>query len=260
MSSAQAGDGQLWRQMYGSWQDWKQLIVEVPLPALLLLLITLWWYMTQYLTPKKPPGPWSWPIVGNLPTISWSKKLPHQTLQDLAAKYGGFMYLRLGMQVITSVYVYHRNLWPYMCRVRGWQLSAIYVVRRFESLEMLLMERWVVISRNLRRNMLVPKEGIEWNSLLPFCGWNRKAWYFHVSMMFLKQVASNFFLNQGSPPSRNLFEIIVLKEVTDEPTFISMYGMWVLYTWSLFLIGQIFSMVLGLNSNFRALCLFKKSS
>ena len=200
MSSAQAGDGQLWRQMYGSWQDWKQLIVEVPLPALLLLLITLWWYMTQYLTPKKPPGPWSWPIVGNLPTISWSKKLPHQTLQDLAAKYGGFMYLRLGMQVITSVYVYHRNLWPYMCRVRGWQLSAIYVVRRFESLEMLLMNRWVVISRNLRKNMLVRKRALRGIHCCHFCDWIRKGWYFQMSMMFLKQVASKFFWSRGHHP------------------------------------------------------------
>ena len=98
MSSAQADEGQVWRQFHGSWQDLKQLIVGVPLPALLLLLVTLlWWSVTQYQAPKKPPGPWSWPIVGNLPTISLSKKLPHQALRDLAAKYGGFMYLRLGM-------------------------------------------------------------------------------------------------------------------------------------------------------------------
>lgn len=110
MSSAQADDDQLRRQFHARWQDWKQLIVEVPLPALLLLLITLWWYVTQYQAPKKPPGPWSWPILGNLPTLSWSKKLPHQTLRDLAAKHGGFMYLRLGMQVVTTVYIYHHNL------------------------------------------------------------------------------------------------------------------------------------------------------
>ena len=115
MSSAQADDGQLWRQFHGSWQDWKQLIMEVPLLALLLLSITLWWYVTQYLAPKKPPGPWPWPIVGNLLNISWSKKLPHQTLQDLAAKYGGFMYLRLGMQVITSVCIYFTKTYVNMC-------------------------------------------------------------------------------------------------------------------------------------------------
>ena len=113
MSGVQAVDNQLWRRFHGSWQDWKQLIVEVPLPALLLLLITvLWWCVTLYQAPKKPPGPWAWPIVGNLPTISLGKKLPHQTLRDLAAKYGGFMYLRLGMQVDTRhcVYIYHYNL------------------------------------------------------------------------------------------------------------------------------------------------------
>ena len=102
MSSAQADEDQWWRQFHGRWQDWNQLIVQVPLPALLVLFITLWWFVTRYQAPKKPPGPWAWPILGNLPTISSSKKLPHQTLRDLAAKYGGFMYLRLGMQVATT--------------------------------------------------------------------------------------------------------------------------------------------------------------
>ena len=167
MSSAQADEDQLWRQFHGRWEDWKQLIVQVPLPALLVLFITLWWSVARYQAPKKPPGPWPWPILGNLPTISSSKKLPHQILRDLAAKYGGFMYLRMGMQVITTVcvYIYHHNLWPYMCRLWGWQLCAFHVVRRFESLEMLLMIRWVVVSWNLRRNMLVIKRelrGIHW--------------------------------------------------------------------------------------------------
>ena len=208
MSSAQVDDGHLWRQFNGSWQDWKQLIVDVPLPALLLLLITLWWYVTQYLAPKKPPGPWSWPILGNLPTLSRSKKLPHQTLRDLAAKYGGLMYLRMGMQFITSVYIYHQNLCveQCMCRAWGWQLSAFYVVRRLNHLKCFWWKGELFISRSLRRNMLVPKEGIERNPLLPFCGWNRIGWYFQISMMFLKQVASNFFLKQGSP-SRNLLKL-----------------------------------------------------
>ena len=69
----------------------------------------------------------------------------------------------------------------------------------------------------------------------------------------LKTSCKQVFLKQGSP-SRYLFEIKVLKEVIDEPTFISMYGMRVLCTCSLFLIGQIFSMALGHNSNFRASC------
>jgi len=40
-----------------------------------------------------PPGPWPWPIVGNFPALG---DLPHRSLQKLAAKYGGLMYLRLG--------------------------------------------------------------------------------------------------------------------------------------------------------------------
>ena len=42
---------------------------------------------------KLPPGPWPWPIVGNLGVLSG---LPHRNLQKLAAKHGGLMYLQLG--------------------------------------------------------------------------------------------------------------------------------------------------------------------
>jgi len=42
-----------------------------------------------------PPGPWPWPVVGNFSALG---KLPHRSLEKLAAKYGGLMYLRLGSQ------------------------------------------------------------------------------------------------------------------------------------------------------------------
>lgn len=40
-----------------------------------------------------PPGPWPWPIVGNFLSLS---DLPYRSLQKLANKYGGLMYLQLG--------------------------------------------------------------------------------------------------------------------------------------------------------------------
>jgi cytochrome P450 len=42
---------------------------------------------------RLPPGPWPWPIVGNLDLLTG---LAHRKLQKLAARYGGLMYLQLG--------------------------------------------------------------------------------------------------------------------------------------------------------------------
>ncbi|KAG0563575.1 hypothetical protein KC19_8G042400 [Ceratodon purpureus] len=42
---------------------------------------------------KLPPGPWPWPVVGNLFVLNGR---PHRKLQKLAATYGGLMYIQLG--------------------------------------------------------------------------------------------------------------------------------------------------------------------
>ncbi|KAJ7564822.1 hypothetical protein O6H91_02G035000 [Diphasiastrum complanatum] len=50
--------------------------------------------------PKLPPGPPAWPLIGHLHLMG---KLPHQSLHQLANKYGPIMYLRLGLVPVVVV-------------------------------------------------------------------------------------------------------------------------------------------------------------
>jgi hypothetical protein len=63
--------------------------------AVLVGLVWLKFVQAQRRRKLLPPGPRPWPIVGNFPTLA--RRLPYRYLQKLAFKYGGLMYLRLGI-------------------------------------------------------------------------------------------------------------------------------------------------------------------
>lgn len=73
---------------------------EVPVERVLWLVsfvvavtVILQPLLSRKLGKSVPPGPWGWPIIGNLTSLG---PLPHLSLRKLAQKHGDLMFLRLG--------------------------------------------------------------------------------------------------------------------------------------------------------------------
>ncbi|KAG0583545.1 hypothetical protein KC19_3G145500 [Ceratodon purpureus] len=82
----------------GTAVDWQRLGYVAGASALVVILVTevIVLYVRGQAQRQKdlPPGPQPWPMVGNLPALAGA--MLHQNLQQLAAKFGPVMYLRLG--------------------------------------------------------------------------------------------------------------------------------------------------------------------
>lgn len=80
-----------------SWRWWRlqeaTSSVRGTVAALLISTLVAYVAVMHHRRKKLPPGPWPWPVVGNLGVLSG---LPHRNLHQLAAKHGGLMYLQLG--------------------------------------------------------------------------------------------------------------------------------------------------------------------
>nr|ATG29997.1 CYP750C28 [Taxus chinensis] len=79
--------------------------LDLELPPWTIIFVTifisflvLWVFYVKFQGAKRrrdrlPPGPFSWPVIGNMHQLG---KLPYRALQDLSHKYGPLMYLKLG--------------------------------------------------------------------------------------------------------------------------------------------------------------------
>ena len=87
----------------GSTGTWGSRILELTVIATVGVMVAtqVVLYVLRQVQERKrlPPGPRPWPMLGNL--LVMASGMPHQSLQQLAAKYGGIMYLRLGKNSVT---------------------------------------------------------------------------------------------------------------------------------------------------------------
>jgi hypothetical protein len=68
--------------------SWAGTLTALAVTALVMHLVVV-----HHRRQKLPPGPWPWPIVGNLFVLHGRA---HRKLQKLATTYGGLMYIQLG--------------------------------------------------------------------------------------------------------------------------------------------------------------------
>ncbi|PTQ47889.1 hypothetical protein MARPO_0007s0252, partial [Marchantia polymorpha] len=92
------------RAVAGRWPDMFSHMSEQWLLLLILLVSTAFVFTTNVILRKETgiPGPRGWPVIGHLPLLH-RKKIVHQTLMNLAQKYGPLYELRLGMLKVLVI-------------------------------------------------------------------------------------------------------------------------------------------------------------
>eukprot|EP00253_Pinus_taeda_P021100 PITA_21100 len=67
--------------------------VGLPTAVIFVVLTAAWSFYSRGSKERLPPGPFSWPIIGNLHMLG---ELPHRALEALSMKYGPLMSVRFG--------------------------------------------------------------------------------------------------------------------------------------------------------------------
>eukprot|EP00253_Pinus_taeda_P019101 PITA_19101 len=74
--------------------------VGLPTALIFVVLTTAWSFYSRGSKDRLPPGPFSWPIIGNLHMLG---ELPHRALEALSMKYGPLMSIRFGSALALVV-------------------------------------------------------------------------------------------------------------------------------------------------------------
>lgn len=97
--------------------SWTPESISTALLAAFFVSVLLVCYHAQVQKRRRlPPGPWPWPVIGNF--LALAGDMPHREMQKLAAKYGGLMYLRLGMCTLSIFRTRSDLLRPIWFRMR----------------------------------------------------------------------------------------------------------------------------------------------
>lgn len=91
----------------GVWQSlmnlWDLLGISIDIHTVLVFtiaLLSLYWLLGNLNTNNRPPGPWKWPVIGNLNVVV-GNRFPPATFRDLAKKYGDVYSLQLGRNYVV---------------------------------------------------------------------------------------------------------------------------------------------------------------
>ncbi|XP_057869303.2 cytochrome P450 750A1-like [Cryptomeria japonica] len=131
-----------------------------PATATLCSLIIFLWVLRRFSVKRKntlgsrlPPGPFAWPIIGNLNQL---KRLPHRDLHALTKKYGPIMMLKLGYvpTVVVSSSAMAKDMvlapyGPYWRHMRKLYVVELLNAKRIESFSCVREEEMLLTVRSV---------------------------------------------------------------------------------------------------------------